>query len=297
MRLICLDIEATDNGEMLELSIFQFDNNQEIYHSYFKPENTNSWTNKVHHITPDMVKNAPSCKSERIKIQKIIDDADVIIGFALANDIKYLNRHKISIPLNIYQLDVQDWFWYYIGKENGIEFGSVPKLSKCAEILKLNFSEETEAHSATNDTKITLTIFKKILDKYNIDKITPKLIDEFKDSYIKEKRWNAEKRAKGILSLLKCSTGYILKNNLYNEEKINELSIVVNSRYIGEHEIREKFKKREFVLNSGIYILKSADIEFFLNYSNTYDAFKEDFYRKFYNAKRSRKGRLDFNIR
>lgn len=37
MNLISLDIEATDSGEILELSIFQYEDAKEIYHSYFKP--------------------------------------------------------------------------------------------------------------------------------------------------------------------------------------------------------------------------------------------------------------------
>lgn len=59
---------------------------------------------------------------------------DGIIGFALHNDVKYLEKHNVEIPSKVLHIEVQEWFWYYIGKEMGIDFGAVPRLSKCAEI-------------------------------------------------------------------------------------------------------------------------------------------------------------------
>ena len=297
MKLISLDIEATDSGEMLELSVFRYKDKTEIYHSYYKPINTDNWSNKAHHITPEMVKNAPTFKSERRRVQEIINEADGIIGFALHNDIKYLKNHNINIPAQIILLEVQDWFWLYIGKEIGIDFGSVPRLSKCAEILEFNFSEDTDAHSATNDTMITIKIFEKILDKCNSGEIDQVVIKNFVKSFEEERNSHAEKIAKGVLSLVRETKGYILKNNSLTTERVNGLSIVVNSRYLAEHDIRDKFKKRETSPNSGVYNLKNSDIDFFINYTNVYNASTEEIYRHIYNAKKSRKNRLNFNLR
>lgn len=296
MNLISLDIEATDSGEILELSIFQYKDAKEIYHSYFKPIHSDNWTNKAHHITPDMVKNAPSFRNERVAIQEIIKEADGIIGFALHNDVKYLEKHNIEIPSTVLHIEVQEWFWYYIGKDMDIDFGAVPRLSKCAEILGFNFSEDKDAHSATNDTHMTIKIFQKIIDKGCGGIITKESIKQFIAVYEAEKEKDAEIRAQGILSLHQTDKGYILKNKVYRGEKSDEVSIIVNSRYVAEHEIRDKFKRREIIPNSGIYNLKSTDFEFFLDYSNFYNPSKEEFYRHIYNAKKSKKKRLSFNI-
>lgn len=297
MKLISLDIEATDSGEILEISIFRCGQIDEIYHSFFKPVHTDRWTNKAHHITPEMVKDAPCFRDERAKIQEIINEADGIVGFALQNDIKYLKNHNVIIPPTVFKIDVRDWFWYYIGKEFGLDFDTVPRLSKCAELMGFNFSEEKDAHSATNDTKMTVIIFQTILEKSCEGVINKEIIETFIKTYEKEKEKNAEVKAKGVLSLCKKDNSYILKNNVYKGQDLDYLSIIANSRYVAEHEIRETFKSREVSQNSGTYNLKQKDIDFFLEYSNTYDAVKEEFYRSIYNAKRSRKKRLNFNIK
>ncbi len=137
MNLISLDIEATDNGEMLELSIIRHSDSEIVYHSYFKPSVARSWPNSqaVHHITPEMVKDSPSIKQEKKRIQDIIDKSDGIIGFAIDNDIKYLAGSNISIGENTLILEVRDWFWYYKWKELRIEFGSLPSRSICTQML------------------------------------------------------------------------------------------------------------------------------------------------------------------
>lgn len=159
-----------------------------------------------------------------------------------------------------------------------------------------DFSEEEDAHSATNDTYMTITIFKDILNKNSGGILNKEILETFAKTYEIEKENNAEAKAKGILSLCKNETGYTLKNNAYRNQELESLSIIVNSRYVAEHKIREKFKRKEIGQNSGIYNLKPIDIEFFLGYSNIYNATIEEFYRNIYNAKRSRKKRLNFNF-
>lgn len=108
---------------MLELSKIRHSDSEIVYHSYFKPAVAHSWPNSqaVHHISPDMVKTAPAIKQEKKTIQNIIDQADGIIGFAIENDIKYLADSNISVGKDTLILEVRDWFWYYKGKELGID--------------------------------------------------------------------------------------------------------------------------------------------------------------------------------
>lgn len=296
MNMICLDIEATNKGEVLELSVIRFEDNVEIYHSYFKPVHSQNWPTNIHHITPEMVKGAPIFSNERSNIQHIINNTDAIIGFALHNDTKYLRNNGIIIPNNVYLLEVQEWFWYYKGKTLGIDLNAVPRLSKCAEILGHDFSEDKDAHSATNDTLMTISIFKDLLSNNLTKDINARLIQDFEKNLEIEKRLHAERIAKGIISLIKCKEGYYIKNNAFGIIETSELAIAVNSRYIAEHDIREKFRRKEIKPNSGIYRLNDSDIEYFIHYSNVYDYLKEESLRCIYNAKKSHKKNLNFNI-
>lgn len=298
MNLICLDIEATDNGEMLELSIIRHADSKIVYHNYFKPSVARSWPNSqaVHHISPEMVKDSPSIKQEKKAIQKIIDQADGIMGFAIDNDIKYLAESNISIGKETLILEVRDWFWYYKGRELGVEFGTVPSLSKCAQMLGFEFSEEEDAHSATNDTLMTIKLFDSIIAIADTGLPLKDKIKEFEGLYEEEKRIHAMEMAKGHISLVKTSKGYLIKNNHVHPASNAEVSIAVDSRYVAEHDIRDKFRKRETTPDSGLYNLRNSDIDFFKTYTNTYNPEKEEFYRHFLRARNKSKSPLPFHL-
>ncbi|MDE7418768.1 MAG: hypothetical protein K2N35_01005 [Muribaculaceae bacterium] len=298
MNLISLDIEATDNGEMLELSIIRHSDSQIVYHSYFKPAVARTWpkSQALHHISPDMVKDSPSIKQEKKTIQSIIDQADGIIGFAIENDIKYLAGSNISIGKTTLILEVRDWFWYYKGKELGIEFGSVPSLSKCARMLGFEFSEEAEAHSASNDTLMTIKLFDAMIAIADTGLPLQETIKKFESLYEEEKRLHAQEMAKGFISLVKTSKGYLIKNSHLHPASDAEVSIAVESRFVAEHDIREKFRKREIAPDSTLYNLRKSDIDFLKTYTNTYDPEKEEFHRHFLRARKKSKSPLPFHL-
>ena len=58
--------------------------------TYVKPQNCTSWpeAEKVHHISPDMVKDAPDANKVAKIVRKIFDHADVITGYNIGFDIK-----------------------------------------------------------------------------------------------------------------------------------------------------------------------------------------------------------------
>lgn len=294
MNLICLDIEATDNGEMLELSVINHSDCSTAYHSYFRPPTARIWPNSqaVHHISPEMVKDAPSIRKERPAIQRIIDGADGIIGFAVDNDIRYLQGSNVKIGEDIKVIDVRDWFWYYKGRYLDIEFGSVPRLAKCAELLGFEFSEESEAHSAANDTLMTIKLFNALVAEADTGLSIEETICRFETIFEEERRLYAEKMARGFISLVRTPNGYLLKNNHSRPASDAELSIEVSGRFQAEHDIREKFSRRETATDSHMYDLRKSDIEFFKNYTNSYDPEKEEFYRHLVKARRkARPGR------
>lgn len=298
MNLISLDIEATDSGEMLELSIINHSDCTTAYHSYFKPAIARSWPNSqaVHHISPDMVKDAPSIKKERKTIQDIIDQAEGIIGFAVDNDIRYLQGSNIKVGYNTMVIDVRDWFWYYKGKHLDIEFGAVPRLAKCAELLGFEFSEESEAHSASNDTLMTIKLFNALLDEADSSLSLAEKISQFDTLFEEERRLYAEKMARGFISLIRTPKGYLLKNNHHQPASDAEFSIEVPGRFQAENDIRNRFRKRETSTDSHLYDLRKSDIDFFKAYTNTYDPEKEEFYRHFAKAKKKAKNNLSFNL-
>ena len=291
MNLICLDIEATDNGEMLELSVINRSDLSTAYHSYFRPPTARNWPNSqaVHHITPEMVKDAPSVRKERPHIQRIIDNADGIVGFAVDNDIRYLQGSDIKVKEGTKIIDVRDWFWYYKGKDLDIEFGSVPRLAKCAELLGFEFSEESEAHSAANDTLMTIRLFNALVDEAGMDLPLEEAVNRFEELFGEERRRHDEKMAHGFISLVSTPKGYLLKNNHQHPVSDAEFSIEVDGRFQAEHDLREKFRKRESAADPNFYILRKSDIEFFNAYTNTYDAEKEEFYRHLTKARKKAK--------
>lgn len=299
MNLICLDIEATDNGEMLELSVINHTDLSTAYHSYFRPPTARTWPNSqaVHHISPEMVKDAPSVKKERPAIQRVIDMADGIVGFAVDNDIRYLQGSGIRVSEGKRIIDVRDWFWYYKGKYLDIEFGSVPRLAKCAELLGFEFSEESEAHSAANDTLMTIKLFKALVEEAHMDLPLDEAISRFDALFEEERRLYAERMAKGYISLVRTPKGYLLKNNHQHPASDAEFSIEVSGRFQAEHDIREKFLKRESAEDPNFFDLRKSDIEYFKAYSNSYDPEKEEFYRHLTKAKKKAKSGMNILFR
>lgn len=190
MKAICFDIEATDGDEILELSIYDVDGCKEIYHSYFKPVRSREWPNSqaVHHITPQMVAAAPEFGREREAVRRVLDEADVIVGFAIDNDLKYMKANGVAIPANVAVIDARIWYGLVYGKEQGIEFNSVPRLAACANALGIPFSEEQEAHSASNDTRVTVELFHRILADCGAGVLSTELIAAMADRYEREPR-------------------------------------------------------------------------------------------------------------
>lgn len=298
MKTLCLDIEAADNGEMLELSIIAYEEENQVYHSYFKPARTRSWPNseRVHHISPAKVRSAPSFIKERKKIQCLLDGADAIMGFAVDNDLKYLRDSGILIPEGKAIVEVQQWFWMHAGKGLGYAIDAVPRLSKCAEHLNLDFDEENDAHSATNDTLMTIKLMKRVMLGAGGLLLCKEEMEKFGEAYAREWDLHEEERARGFISLVKTEKGYAIRNNALRPESEPELMIEVAARFTAEHDLRTKFKKRETMPDSGLYQLKDIDIEYFKEYSNSYDKGAEEFYRSYYNPRKARKRKLDFRI-
>ena len=284
MNIICFDIEATDNGEMLELSIISYPQKKDLYYSRFRPQKSKTWKNEtIHHITPEMVKNSPLLEDEKGTIVNILNSADAILGFAIDNDIRYIENNLGYNFNDIYKIEVKDWLWALDGHRFDVAYPAIPKLSKCCEFYGINFSEETEAHNAKNDVLATINLFERITQNHNLSALTEKAIIEIERKINTKEEKYKEEIAKGYISLVLANGLFVIKNNREKLET-SEFSIYFESRFKAEFELRKKFKKREIFEGAFKYKLNSNDIAFFLNYKNSYSPTEEEFYRKLSNG-------------
>ena len=301
MNAICFDIEAADNEEMLELSVFDYSSGEEIFHSYFKPRHISRWPNSqaVHHITPRMVADKPFFSEKQIIVQRLIDNADLLIGFAIDNDLKYLRKAGIDIPDDKRIAESKQWYWICRGKADGLPLDAVPRLTVCAQNMDIEFPEE-DAHSASADTRNTLRLFRALVEEYSDSRNLPSaldeaLIDSLDAEYAEARALFDRENARGFISLQPKPGGYYLKNSHLRPEKA-DLIIEVESRFKAEHEIRSMFARREDREHSGFYHLKPADIKAFEKYTNTFDSLAEKLYRSMYAKGRAARNRLNFRI-
>lgn len=95
--IIVLDTETTgfhpeDGDELLQVSIIE-DNREVLFNRYIKPEHHTEWKDamQVNHITPEMVADAPTVSEVRDELQKIINAADIIIGYNTPFDLRFLD--------------------------------------------------------------------------------------------------------------------------------------------------------------------------------------------------------------
>ncbi|MBQ3791988.1 MAG: 3'-5' exonuclease, partial [Clostridia bacterium] len=95
-KMIFLDLEMTGDARADEiLSITLADGTGKvILDTLICPEKATRWpfTVRIHHITPKMVRHAPKIKALVPVIERILSNADEILGFSVQNDWKYLAR-------------------------------------------------------------------------------------------------------------------------------------------------------------------------------------------------------------
>lgn len=76
-KIICVDIETTGldmtNDEILQISIIN-GRGKTLYNSYIRPEHKREWkeAEKINKIGWEAVKNAPTLRHEKRKIEKIL---------------------------------------------------------------------------------------------------------------------------------------------------------------------------------------------------------------------------------
>ena len=228
MHIACLDTESTSTGkfnEILELAIYSA-RGELILNSLYKPKRNRRWphSERVHGISPLMVQDKPHFQDCLRKIQKIFDRSQMVLGFALDNDIRILEQSGVTGLVPEKCLDVRELFWGVYGDELAMDFYHVPSLIKCAEFCGYVW-EEGSAHSAAADAKATLycyeVLMRKFIQKYDLCQLPEgqeKLTDEqiylgwrrLQEMVRVELHNRAVEKAKGWLYLIDCPEGVLL---------------------------------------------------------------------------------------
>lgn len=281
---IFLDAEFVEGDELIELSIYSFER-KEIYHSLFTPFRYKTWDSSVHHITPDMVAEAPLFSEELPAIQQIIDGASHVGGFAVENDISHLRYQGVTGLDGKSIIELRNWFWLMHGRHRGFDLFQGVSLASVVESLGVSFGEEG-MHSAGGDTLATLDAFRLLLDHFigsrnmhgaDFDSV----IRAFDEEYEREKLEYDRNHAEGYAMLLRVGAGYALRVKREEPRVAGKIVAVVRvaDRQRAAVELHNMMARRPMIAK-GVYKLTDADLEQFRNYSNGFDTDDHAYFKK-----------------
>lgn len=167
LKCLCLDAEfasSRDILEMLELTMIDSEGTV-IYNHRFRPARMRRWNLVPHNISPAMVAAEPSFASCRPSIQRILDGADYLMGFALENDLRRLEAQGTRRLDDKRVIELRDWFWLIYGRDHGLDYSQNVGLERCCSELGVDIDPE-QAHGAAYDTTVTLRCFHILLEQF-----------------------------------------------------------------------------------------------------------------------------------
>jgi len=203
-KAIVYDLETTglepdkdgNPPEILQLTIMDFNGNA-IVNEYYKPEFITDWSGAaaVNGITPEMVASRPTFREAIPQIQKIFDEATLIVGYnSNGFDDKVLTQSGIKFN-DAPHYDVMLHYQKVFGMKGPMSFGKgneylMQKLSLAYidSIGVTNSAKKTVlgAHDALNDTRMTLEVF-YALQTDNLVRKTPHWVSLFFRPIIRNK--------------------------------------------------------------------------------------------------------------
>lgn len=166
-RVIVLDAETTglnaQRDEILQLTILS-DKGKILFNEFFRPTKHMTWpdSEKIHHISYEMVKDCEPITFYKKTIQSIINNADVIVGYNHSFDMAFLESAGIhSDPKKNYDLMLEfsqlkgDWDsehnhyrWY--------------KLKECADYYGYDWGKDS-THNSLSDCRAALFCYHQII--------------------------------------------------------------------------------------------------------------------------------------
>lgn len=295
--IICFDAEMVGEQRLVELSIYN-SCEQEIYHSYYNPGNVREWREEIHHISREMVNDAPKFNSVRGDVQRIVDSADVIVGCALKNDIYALTRHGVRGLADKTRIEIQDWHWLLYGSDSGESLYRSHSLLSISQELGVEFTED-EAHGASADTRATIRCFHVLKQEFEKryfageERSVREIIERYNLEFERKRYDFLRGEAAGYVQLLSHGSGvYSMKFNQHVAHRnVKSVEIIqVSDRFIAEMELKKLFGKKQIRDNPDMFRLGPKDIEQFKSYSNEFDEERSSFCKQFTSGRLNRLG-------
>ena len=169
---IVIDTETTglnaDTDELLQVSIIDSQGNT-LFNSYIKPLYTDNWNKAmaVNHIIPEMVANAPNILEVKQEINRILNSANIIVGYSTNFDLSFLSAVGIENSKATVIDVMQDFADIYGEWSDKYGCNKGQKLTKCAEYYGYDWGTDI-AHDSLADCRATLYCYQKMLKEKNI---------------------------------------------------------------------------------------------------------------------------------
>lgn len=165
-NITCLDVETTgldSDDEILQISAIN-STGEILINEFCRPEFKTAWEEStwIHGITPEQVKECKSYVFYKDKVQKLIDEADVIVGYNVYFDLDFLKCNyegkKIVDVMNIFACVYGEWSNYYKNYK-------WQNLINCASYYNYEF----ESHNSLDDACATLYCYPRASFDYNFN--------------------------------------------------------------------------------------------------------------------------------
>jgi DNA polymerase III epsilon subunit-like protein len=169
-EVVCLDLETTglyprETDEVLQVSICD-GTGLMLLDSYVRPEKRKRWPNaeRIHGITPAMVKDSPTLKELGDLIYSILDGCTLLIGYNIRNfDLEFLKVGGVSLPndMKVYDLinDCSVLYGTWNDRYRNYSYISLEKVTR-------RFAIVYEPHDSYQDVLATIRVFYEMLDSH-----------------------------------------------------------------------------------------------------------------------------------
>ena len=167
LDVVVLDTETTGLKvgyyELLQVSILN-GKGETLYNGYLKPVWRETWeeAERVHHITPANVADAPTIDEEIAMIGSLLRSAKTIVGYNVQFDLRFLQHAGLVLDDEQEIFDVMLNFAPIYGEYNEY-YGDYKwqKLSVCAAYYGYPWTQE-EQHNSLEDCRATLFCYRQM---------------------------------------------------------------------------------------------------------------------------------------
>lgn len=166
--VLAIDTETTgldsNRDKLLSIAIIDGDG-RTLFHSLIHPYGLKSWpeAQKINHITPRMVRDAPSVYEIRDRVNDILSRASLVIGYHINFDLDFMRAAGFEIPDTDWCDVMEDFVPIYDNINH--TGGRWQKLTTCATFFGYNFVP----HDALEDAKATLYCCRAIAHQQMMD--------------------------------------------------------------------------------------------------------------------------------